>query len=398
MTKKLLIIFVLALMVGLFGMNCPAQAADVTFSEISQISLSGLSDAKLNVSAGGTCSTIAVGTNTVTLTFASGEELTLSSPDRYTMATDAVPPRTQTCGSASTLDLGYGSDGASVVVTITASACTPPGGGGSSAGPVITAPAISSIAAVPGSTTATITWTTDKVSDSTVLYGTTTAYGLTKTSSTSTASHSLALTGLTASTVYHYKVQSSASGATGVSADQTFTTLAATTTPVTPVVPVTPVTPVTPTTPTTTTTTTGITLAPAKPMSEMTTAELQAEITRLLGLITQIKAMMAEIFGTTTTGISCAITSFSRNLSLGMSGDDVKCLQKVLNSSADTAVAVTGLGSSGNETNFFGVATKAAVVKFQNKYVSEILAPYGLTAGNGFVGSSTRTKLNSLLR
>jgi len=138
-------------------------------------------------------------------------------------------------------------------------------------------------------------------------------------------------------------------------------------------------------------------LAPAKPMSEMTTAELQAEITRLLGLITQIKAMMAEIFGTTTTGISCAITSFSRNLSLGMSGDDVKCLQKVLNSSADTAVAVTGSGSLGKETNTFGPATKAAVIKFQTKYVGDILTPAGLVAGNGFIGSSTRTKLNSLL-
>ncbi len=144
-----------------------------------------------------------------------------------------------------------------------------------------------------------------------------------------------------------------------------------------------------------------------KLMSEMTVPELQAKIAELLGLLNQIKAMMAELYGTTgSTGTAgaaggssfgCTISSFTCNLILGMSGNDVKCLQIILNSSADTKVAVSGLGSSGNETSFFGAGTRAAVIKFQNKYASEILAPYGLTVGNGFVGSSTRTKLNSLL-
>ena len=88
--------------------------------------------------------------------------------------------------------------------------------------PVITGVSATAI----GPTAATIVWTTDKPADSQVAYGLTTAYGsLTTQNTTLTTSHSAALSGLTASTVYHYAVGShDATGNLGTSPDATFTT------------------------------------------------------------------------------------------------------------------------------------------------------------------------------
>jgi hypothetical protein len=74
---------------------------------------------------------------------------------------------------------------------------------------------------------ATVTWTTDTASDTTVQYGTTTAYGSSASSATLVTSHSQGVTGLVASTLYHYRVLSKdAFGQTTTSADGTFTTTA----------------------------------------------------------------------------------------------------------------------------------------------------------------------------
>ena len=91
-----------------------------------------------------------------------------------------------------------------------------------------TKPTLTSISSSVGSTTATITWTTDESSNSTVYYGTTVATSSTQTSASSATSHSIALSGLSASTLYYYNVSScDSSNNCNTSTQNSFTTSAA---------------------------------------------------------------------------------------------------------------------------------------------------------------------------
>ena len=140
-------------------------------------------------------------------------------------------------------------------------------------------------------------------------------------------------------------------------------------------------------------------LVPGGTAGATTLAELQALIESLTQQLAAATASLATLQGTSTTEgtfTGCTITSFDRNLTLTSSGADVKCLQIILNSDASTQVAASGVGSAGNESTYFGPLTKAAVIKFQNKYASSILTPVGLSSGTGYVGSSTRAKLNTM--
>lgn len=89
--------------------------------------------------------------------------------------------------------------------------------------------------------------------------------------------------------------------------------------------------------------------------------------------------------------------SFNRDLTLGSTGLDVMSLQIFLNRDLDTRLAVSGAGSPGQETKYFGSITKNAVIRFQEKYASEILTPLGLSRGTGYFGASTRAKIDSIL-
>jgi hypothetical protein len=90
-----------------------------------------------------------------------------------------------------------------------------------------TPPAISAVAAsnITGAR-ATITWTTDRASDSQVQYGTTESYGsTTPLQSSRVTRHTVNLAGLTPRTLYHYRVRSKDEyGNQAVSGDFTFTT------------------------------------------------------------------------------------------------------------------------------------------------------------------------------
>lgn len=98
------------------------------------------------------------------------------------------------------------------------------GGGGDTTPPVISSVNAASVTA----SGASVSWTTNEISDSQVEYGTSTTYGSATTLNTSmTTSHNGTLSGLTASTMYHYRVRSKdAAGNLGVSGDLTFTTAA----------------------------------------------------------------------------------------------------------------------------------------------------------------------------
>jgi hypothetical protein len=79
------------------------------------------------------------------------------------------------------------------------------------------------------SSSAIITWTTGSLCDSQVEFGRSSAYGgITSLNPTLVIDHAMTLTGLTANTLYHFRVLSSdAAGVLNISADFTFTTLAA---------------------------------------------------------------------------------------------------------------------------------------------------------------------------
>lgn len=119
---------------------------------------------------------------------------------------------------------------------------------------------------------------------------------------------------------------------------------------------------------------------------QQTVAELQALINSLLAQITNLQAQLVGLQGgaPTTGGVAC---SFTRDLTVGATGDDVKCLQQFLNANGYT-VAASGAGSAGNESSYFGSLTQAAVAKYQ--------AAKNITPPAGYFGPKTRSYVNSL--
>ncbi len=87
-------------------------------------------------------------------------------------------------------------------------------------------PVISNINVTAFADSATVTWTTDKASDSVVDYGQTMAYGSTASDPAQITEHSVTLAGLADNTTHHFRVTSTGSnGNPATSGDATFTTL-----------------------------------------------------------------------------------------------------------------------------------------------------------------------------
>ncbi|MSU55554.1 MAG: peptidoglycan-binding protein [Candidatus Taylorbacteria bacterium] len=87
---------------------------------------------------------------------------------------------------------------------------------------------------------------------------------------------------------------------------------------------------------------------------------------------------------------------FQRNFGLGSRGEDVLNLQKLLNLDSETRVAISGIGSPGQETGSFGYLTRDAVIKFQKKYIKDILLTNQVPTG--YVGPKTLKQLNKLAK
>lgn len=144
----------------------------------------------------------------------------------------------------------------------------------------------------------------------------------------------------------------------------------------------------------------GTSAAPAVPAQKAavaapaTKAQLQAQLNILISMLRNV-LLQARILGIPIPAGAeqylAALpspTAFTRDLTLGSKGDDVKALQQFLNAQG-FAVAATGAGSSGNETTHFGNLTKAALAKYQSAN--------NISPAAGYFGLKTRAQVKKIL-
>ncbi len=101
------------------------------------------------------------------------------------------------------------------------------------------------------------------------------------------------------------------------------------------------------------------------------------------------EAGLEKINGKWVKVIKETIVEFKSELKVGSRGNEVTGLQTCLSRDPE-------IYPEGKITGYFGSQTKAAVIKFQEKYYEEILEPWGFKSGTGMVGRTTRTKLNEV--
>lgn len=120
------------------------------------------------------------------------------------------------------------------------------------------------------------------------------------------------------------------------------------------------------------------------PLTKATTVqELQIQILKLQSQITELQKQLAEI--RLKSGDWCH--DFLTDLKYQQRNEEIRTLQIALEKEGLFKESATG---------YFGPITFQAVKLFQEKYQGEILAPWGFKKGTGFVGPTTRAKLNEL--
>ena len=125
--------------------------------------------------------------------------------------------------------------------------------------------------------------------------------------------------------------------------------------------------------------------------SEETIKLLLAQIDFLKAEIARVQAQIASLLAKKElSSFSCQ--RFERDLYFGMRDDsEVRCLQEFLKNQGPE------IYPDGLVTGNFLSLTQQAIIRFQEKYASEILKPLNLEKGTGYVGQMTRAKINELL-
>jgi len=139
----------------------------------------------------------------------------------------------------------------------------------------------------------------------------------------------------------------------------------------------------------------GVALSALAPIfaEEMSIEEMREEALEIKNELEEIKKDYSELTRTEERvvhpeGIPSGFR-FNHNLREGARGQAARYMQAVLNTDPETRVAETGPGSPGRETDFFGPATRNALLRFQRKY--------GISA-TAFFGSQTRAKMNEIIQ
>jgi hypothetical protein len=142
----------------------------------------------------------------------------------------------------------------------------------------------------------------------------------------------------------------------------------------------------------------GGSVKPPTPATPATPAAPSANVSALVAQLQSLIATLKSLGGTVSPTLEATLASltttqpkspgaFMRDLSLGMTGDDVKALQVFLNTHG-YPIAASGPGSSGNETNRFGGLTRAALAKFQKDK--------GIVPAAGHFGPKTRAAVSGM--
>ncbi|MBI2409795.1 IPT/TIG domain-containing protein [Candidatus Kaiserbacteria bacterium] len=105
-------------------------------------------------------------------------------------------------------------------------------------------------------------------------------------------------------------------------------------------------------------------------------------------IIANVKSTLTGGSTQTTTGQWCH--TFNSNLGIGARSQEISALQTVLAKEGFDA------GTSGKDVGLYDETVASAITGFQEKYRDEILTPSRLKNGTGYVGPSTRKKLNQL--